>query len=409
MVNRNFTVLRGGFGDSLENKQKHFISAYVTDTRLMGVLAVYAAWSISDTDGTPDPAGDLHQFFYIDCEEAGLETYKGLRGNFGHEAVSVEQSLVGGLGAEKIKLTERELRGILSFWRAFNDNRGLPLPEGYEDYSFVLTPEVIFSDREYFDVMNHICPDITHDYQLVNYFLMRCFGRDYEAAYLLTEACRDGHSECIFPLNLYDNYVKATFCRNVIDVEKRYGDGSVSYLCESLVEMNGEYDSVVSKVVVKDLSVIGFEHCSRFHVSSTEAAMMLGKSEYITLYDVLLSEEEVEDNIGEFTIGFNAIMSRHEKGRMFMSFKPTNSHVNERIFMLSNDVRGVFYLTDSLQLVVSAYSARDICELEKMLTESPLGPYLMENDKYEFREPVLLEFVRSGMEYFDDFVDLITE
>ena len=136
---------------------------------------------------------------------------------------------------------------------------------------------------------------------------------------------------------------------------------------------------------------------------------MLAKPEFITSYDVRLSQSEIDDNIGEFTIGFNSIMSRHENGRMFMSFKPTNSHVSERIFMLSNDVRGVFYLTDSGQLIVSSNSLSGISELESMIEASPLAPYLSPTGKYEFIEPVLLEFVRSGIDYFEDFLDIIIE
>lgn len=418
MNRANFTVIKGGAATSLSNKQKHFVTAYVTDTRLMGVLAIYARWHISDNDGNPDPLGDLHQFFYIDCEEAGLETYTGLRGDFGIEAISVEQALVGGLGANKITLSEKSLRGIVCHWLGFNQERKLPLPDKLEDYEFLFTPETLFDEKEYLAVMKDICADITNDYQLVNYFLMRCFGRDYEAARFLTSSVHyiprnisdaKGHPlQDDFPLDLYDAYVKASFCRNVIDVEKKYKDGSVSYLCESLVEMNGSYDSVISKVVVKDLQVIGFEYCSGFTVSSSEAAMMLSKPEFLTLYDVHLSESEIEDNIGEFTIGFNCIMSRHENGRMFMSFKTTNDHVSERVFMLSNDVRGVFFLTDSGQLIVSASTLEGINSLDAMVAQSPLTPYLFTVGKYEFREPVLLEFISSGMEFFDEFLELIT-
>lgn len=419
MNSPRFRVIQGGASRSLSESKMHFASAYITDTRLMGVLAIYARWHVYSPDGVPDSRGDLHQFFYIDCEEAGLETYTGIRGDFGPEALSVEQALVGGLGANKINLSEKTLRGIMCHWKDFNEKNHLSLPEGYDDFAFLFSPEVHFNDLEYRTVMSEICSPIDNDYQLVNYFLMRCFGRDYEAARFLTASVRPV-TDCIsehkghplrddFPLDIYDYYVRASFCRNVVDVEKKYADGSVSYLCESLIEMNGSYDSVISKVVVRDLSVIGFEHCSGFHVSSTEAAIMLAKPEFITSYDVLLSQSEIDDNIGEFTIGFNSIMSRHENGRMFMSFKPTNSHVSERIFMLSNDVRGVFYLTDSGQLIVSSNSLSGISELESMIEASPLAPYLSPTGKYEFIEPVLLEFVRSGIDYFEDFLDIIIE
>ena len=108
----------------VKNRQKLLVSAYVTNTRLMGVLALYAHWRISDTDESLD----FHQFFYIDCEESGLETYTGILGSDRSEIDATEQALVGGLGAEKIEITYPQLSGILTFYRMFNEARSLPLP-----------------------------------------------------------------------------------------------------------------------------------------------------------------------------------------------------------------------------------------------------------------------------------------
>ena len=62
-------MIEGGIPYLIKSKQKLLVSAYVTNTRLMGVLALYAHWRISGTDEMLD----FHQFFYIDCEESGLE------------------------------------------------------------------------------------------------------------------------------------------------------------------------------------------------------------------------------------------------------------------------------------------------------------------------------------------------
>lgn len=68
----------------------------------------------------------------------------------------------------------------------------------------------------------------------------------------------------------------------------------------------------------------------------------------------------MENNIGELTINFNTIMSEQENGRLFMAFKKNNDHVNSRVFRLSNDVKGIYYLTDFGQLIVALlYAPRD--------------------------------------------------
>lgn len=391
------TVIEGGLAASIDKKQKFFVSAYVTDTRLMGVLAVHAYWKIPCSDGF----SDYHQYFYIDCEEAGLETFKSLLDSNPSEIEMVEQALIGGLGASKIEITERQLMGLLTDYRHFNEEHGLPLPEKYEEYKFLLEPETILEPEESQLLMKLICGELRSDYQVINYFLMRCFGRDYTGAAYLA----DGD----FPLNLYDNYKQATFCKNVIDKDTSYQDGAISYLCESLIEMNNNYETVISKVIVKNLKVVDFEHCSGFAVSSAEAAMMLAKPEFVTVYEVLLSDHDMDENIGELTVTLNTVMSNHENGRLFMAFKPSNAHVDSRIFRLSNDVKGIYFLTDYGQLIMAAYSLHGIHLLEKKLAACPLAPFLMPTAKYEFKEPVLFEFINSDFEDFEDFLDVIKD
>lgn len=397
MSKPKFTVIKGGLSDSINTKAKHFISAYITDTRLMGVLAIYAQWRIVDTYSEQN----LHQFFYIDCEEMGWETYKSVLGNDMEEIDQIEQALVGGLGAKKIAITQKQLQGILTYYGEFNRHNDLPLPENYPEYRFLLEPETILEHGEKQQLMQKICGEVVSDYQLINYFLMRAFGHDHNgAAYLADENC---------PLDLYGNYRQATFCKNVIDQNHAYSDGAVSYLCESLIEMDGNYETVVSEVIVKNLKVIAFRHCSGFAVSTAEAAMILVKTEFVTVYEVLLSDEDMDRNIGELTVNLNTVMSTHENGRLFMAFKQNNDHVNSRIFRLSNDVKGIYFLTNYGQLIVASYSLRDIRLLENKLKSSPLAPYLVTTAKYEFKDPVLFEFIQSDFDDFNAFLEFIME
>ena len=333
----------------------------------------------------------------------GIGAFKGLIDNAPDisEVNIIEQALVGGLGASKVQITERQLRGLLTYYKRFNEDRGLPLPANYPEYSFILEPETYLSESEASKLMEMLCGEIVSNYQVVNYFLMRCFGRDYTGAAYLAEGD--------FPLDVYDNYIQATFCKNVIDKSKVYADGTTEYLCESLVEMNGMHEIVISKVVVRNLKVIHFEYCSGFAVSSAEAAMMLAKPEFVTVYEVLLSDEDMNDNLGELTLTLDSVMSKHDNGRLFMAYKSNNAHVDNRIFRLNNDVKGIYFLTDYGQLIIAAYSLVSIHQLEKRLAKSPLAPFLMPTAKYEFHEPVLFEFINSDFEDFEDFLEVIKE
>lgn len=65
----NFKVIRGGLLDSANTSRKTFVSAYVTNTRLMGVLGMYIHFKLPDNKAL----FDLHQFFYFDAESMVLK------------------------------------------------------------------------------------------------------------------------------------------------------------------------------------------------------------------------------------------------------------------------------------------------------------------------------------------------
>lgn len=90
-------VLRGGLLDNAATSRKIFVSAYVTNTRLMGVLGMYIHFRLPDNQ----LLGDLHQFFYFDAEEYGFETYKSVLGDNLDRVNEIERSLIGGLGGQK--------------------------------------------------------------------------------------------------------------------------------------------------------------------------------------------------------------------------------------------------------------------------------------------------------------------
>ena len=222
---------------------------------------------------------------------------------------------------------------------------------------------------------------------------MRCVGNDEAGAAYLAE---DG-----VPLDMFSNYSKATFCKNTIDPSGRPHE----YISESLIEMDGKYETIITKIRVRDLRVSRFEFCNQNTVTATEAALMLRKTEFATVYEVLMEDEDMEDNLGEFVLTMNTVMTTHPNGRLFMAFKPTNDHVGERVFMLSNDVKGVYFLTNYGQLIVVAYSQEDILELERGLATGPLKSYLMMTGQYELLDPVLFEFINSDYVDFHSFIE----
>jgi len=385
----NLKVLRGGLLDSAATSRKIFISAYVTNTRLMGVLGMYIHFSLPDNQAL----SDLHQFFYFDAEEFGFETYQSVLGNDTARISEIEHSLIGGLGGEKVPLTLREAQYLLQEYVRLNRRMNIPLPEGIQEYGFLLDHDIMLSQPDLYILMCKQCVSTTDVCEVINYFLMRVTGKDFRAASFLTNRS--------FDMDLFPEFKAGTFCKNSIEPA---GQPDV-YLCESLCEFGNSYHIAVTAVTVSGLSISEARRISCFKISPAEAAMMLARSEFISVYEML---EPPEDFTAASTaLSASAMATPHENGILYMMFHANNKHVAKWEYRLNEDVLGMYYVSSSGQLLAAAYSLEEIKKLENDLAKAPVGRTLIPTGKYEFQEPVLYEFIQSGFAEFEDFVDAI--
>ena len=391
MAERKFTVIKGGAAAALTNNRRRFLSGFITDTRLMGVVGLYIHWELSNTEF----ASDFHQFFYFDAEEYGFETYKSLLGSDTEALTMTEQALIGGLGGNKVNVNEREATYLIQKYVTMNESLSIPLPDGKNEFSFLLEEPVSLSDSENEILIDKLCTPIVSEYQLINYFLMRVFGRDFEAgAYLAMDA---------LPLEILPEEVGATLCKN--SIEEFFDENGCSYLCESLIEYDGKYKLVISEIYLEEGKVSGTKKRSSFFVTSAEAAMMLNHPEFITVYEILT---ELDDFLRRFTsLSANSMQTVHENGRLYLEFNKNNDHVNRKVFRLNEDIHGLYYATDFGQLIIAAYSLTEIHEIEKTLSKSEVSSCIIPTAKYEFKEPILYEFIQSDFDDFSDFLDFL--
>lgn len=389
MKKNNLTVLRGGLLDSAATSRKTFVSAYITNTRLMGVVGMYMHFRLPDNQ----TLGELHQFFYFDSEEFGFENYQSVLGRNPMRLSEIENSLIGGLGGEKVQVTLREACYLLQEYVRFNKKHQIPLPEGLTEYGFLLEQEVFLSEPEHYILINKQCTSVENSYEAINYFLMRVIGKDFEAAGYL--ACKD------LNMNLFPEHPAGAFCKNTIEHE----DDADTYLCESLLEFSGNYYISVTEVALTGLMVSRFERISLFRVSPAEAAMTLARSEFISVYEMLIDPSTFSPASTEKSAA--AMVTFHDNGVLYMIFHPNNKHVAKREYRLNEDVLGMYFITTSGQLLAAAYSLEEIKLLEKDLSESSMGHSLIPIGRYEFQEAVLYEFIQSGFGSFEDFVNAI--
>lgn len=389
MKKSDLKVLRGGLLDNAATSRKIFVSAYVTNTRLMGVLGMYIHFRLPDNQ----LLGDLHQFFYFDAEEYGFETYKSVLGDNLDRVNEIERSLIGGLGGQKTPLTLREAQYLLQEYVRLNKTMKIPLPEGIEEYGFLLEQDMFLPDPDLYILMCKQCISVENPYEAINYFLMRVTGKDFSAASFLTTQN--------FEVDLFPEFKAGTFCKNSTEPT----DCPDTYLSEALIEFGDNYYIAIISITMTGLTVSGAERISCFRISPVEAAMMLARSEFISVYEML---EPPSTFTSESTPKCaSAMVTTHDNGTLYMMFHPNNKHAAKQEYRLNEDIFGMYYVSSSGQLLAAAYSLEEIKQLEQDLAKAPVGRNLIPSGKFEFQEPVLYEFMQSGFIDFADFVDAI--
>jgi len=396
MTKPNLRLIAGGLVEK-EKAEKQFVSATITDTRLMGATAMYVQWHLLSC---PD-AESLHQFFYFDDEEFGFETYRSVWGEDEEEVLVMEQALMGGLGGKKKELTQKQALFLVCKYAAWNITHGVPLPEGESEYQFILNDPPVLTSSERDSLYKKICTTLKSDYHVINYYLMRCFGRDEEGAGFLVKT--DPYAMVkndAAGLTWVPNKLPATFCRNTIEEAD-----DLSYLCESLLETDKKYTIVVTRIRVEDLKITDCQLISTMDISPAEAAMMLSRPEYVSVYEIIVDPEEFDEK--SWDLSLSTMVTIHDNGKLFLSFNTNNNHVNKQVFRLSDDVFGLYFVTDFGQLILSASTLKNIQSMESKILKSPLGHILVPGSKFEFKEPVLYEFIQSDFDDFDEFVEYL--
>lgn len=390
-IKNKLTVIKGGKSDTVTYYPKDlvFLNAYVTDTRLMGVLGLSIAWEIINEKGNIP----FHQFFYYDAEEYGLDTYESLQGDSPEILDLIEENLIGGLGGVKIPVTQAEALNLLNDFVEGSRKLDAPLASPTEHYLELIKDLAPLSPEEKVALIKKTYTPIRSDFHLINYYLMRTLAKDPEGAkYLL----KDGKD----PL---ENQFKkpGTLCKNTIE-EHIDSKGQISYLCEALVDRDGDYEMVLLEIFVADGLVVDAKVNSSFKITPPEAVMLLNKSEFVSVYEILAEPVDFDNVFLPLMAG--ALKTQHANGRLYMEFNKNNEHVNQRVFRLNEDVHGLFYVSDYGQLLLSAFSVEKINSLEKFLQKGPLSLMLMPTAKYEFKEPIVYEFIQSDFEDFEDFI-----
>lgn len=385
-----FTVLEGGLSSSPAGTGDYtFRSAWITDTRLMGVTCMYVHWRMNKKE----KYGDLHQYFYFDAEEFGFDRFEYIEGSDKDALEDMEASFIGGLGGSRENITLPEAIFLLRRYIGFNRRKGIPLPDGKDRYMFMASTEVILSDDAQRRLFSRCCTKIRSVSELANYFNMRYFAADMEgAAFLCTD---DSVVPQVFPLS------PCTLYKN----DLTFSDKDRLCRCESLVGNEDTYHLVVTELALSRKGVSGCRRISDMEISDAEAYMNLSHPEFVTVYNYSGTPEQFTRHSTRLTR--NAMIVKEHGGTTYMIFNPDNTHVDSEHYRLYDDMTGVYHVSDNMQLLAAASTMENIRKLEIDLTLSSAYAYLDTDSSYEFNEPVLMHYLESDFTSFSEFIEAI--
>lgn len=384
-----FTLLEGGLSVKKEDTLK-FKSAWVTDTRLMGVISIGIHWE-SVFPNIPD----YYQFFYFEAEELGFDRYESYIGEENEHLTNLEASIIGGLGACKVPVTEEECIFLLSKFREFNKIHNIPLPEDNFEYMYLMNQKAELSQEQINLLYEKMCTSIPSKIGVANYFLMRYTGRDLIGLkYLYTKDINSSFFAWSSPGTFHHNKVRLSADEN-------------SARCESVIEEGGRFHILVSHLTFTDMKVNEFEVLSDMIISHQEAFMALTHSEFITVFQY---SGEIEDfNRNSTALTKNAMITAEHNGSTFMIFNPTNDHVNDENYYLYNDLLGIFHMDKSGEFLLASPSEDNIEDLEADLLFSHHSHSFKYIGSYEFNEPILLQYFESDFPSFMEFIAKVQE
>lgn len=382
-------TLDGGAIESYKTGSKVFRSAYVTDTRLMGVLSIGITWDLPDNKFKKQ----FHQFFYIDVEDYGLERYDSILCEENDLYYDIQRTYVGGLGARLVEISLREAMWLLQKYSNRALKNGYNIPNPVDEYIDLLRPSVIFTDPEMYILDSKQCTPVSTPYEAINYFVMRMFAKDIEAAAVLSTNPDISDAFPRIPRSvLYNNKIAPL-------------DDADAFSCESLIEAKDVYYLTVCHIQMDHLRVKKIKRISAFPISTVEAAVMLRRTEHISVMTV---DEEFKNFNQNSTFMLNWSTERKEgKGTLYILYKPDNSHVNSENYSMLNDFYGAYYYNGKDELVLMAPSDEYLGLLEHDIFNSKFGKHAQLIHKEIYANPLLYDYILSNESHFMEYAENI--
>ena len=358
-----------------------FKFAKITNSRLMGSMGLMVVWE--------ENKKSLYQYFLLDAEGLGIADYVGLKSPTIELAYREEERLMGGLGADRIKISKEEALFLINYYGNKNFEYEKELPGETDEYIDIIKEHK--SELSIYDLYTKLCKGIDDEIEFINYMTMRLIAWDRESLLYFS------NSEDIS--NMHITNINGALLKN--KVNKR---GENKYISEAIYEDNdGYYTTKIAFNITKEddkFKINSILIGEKNHIYDFEVFDEISKPEFLSIYSLNFKDEFTELFYKQNPF---LLKSDMEYATFFTRFNFNNDHVKDNIYVINNDIKAIYYAINN-EFFVGTYNENDRKYINKLL-QCNYKDYLNHKEDLYFEENVLYDFVESESEDFYDFLD----
>ena len=416
----------------LSDRYNHFAeyefeSCQATDTRLMGVVAMKITWR-----GRDKARARYFQVIHLDYSEYGIDEYLEFECIPGTETYKDNkedmnyywQHFTGVMGGNVVSIPAETMMKLIEMAlplasegidREYDDDENKEF-RAYARLRLGLMQNALncrgitSADCSSRDAIETTSPLRLSAYETINYFIMRLVDSDFAAASYLSSMKTDDLRDCELTGPGIQTLVRCDIERSDRKKDAPADRFSFPFRCRLttlardayyhytlVIWLNGNHRA--KNPLVTDIKV-----GSVIRLSDYEAAMQVGRSEFLTVFDC--KDEMIRGfdpkYIGPFA---NSTQMAVPNGWLYTAYKGDNSHVDSSSYKLNDDVYGFALLSIAGELILMSNELRYISMLDDATIFSLYSPFISTKGRYRMDTPIFQTLCGAAGVMFDDMVE----
>lgn len=415
-----------------------FKKAFCTNTRLMGTMMLAIEWSKLG-------CGVISHIFMLDSEGLGISDLFILEDMNEHKVRNFYIQKSGCLGGSNITLNEFEAVSLVNHFYEKNIINEKKVPDTFSDILIELyrEKEYLYKEKNFLAKENDnlykskkekyvlsvlfgkLCKNIDTENEFINYMVMRFIARDREALmyYSNSEDVSNHHITKINGTLLFNEIEKKSedrfICNCVFEDIDGYYEAKIVVNIEKSIYKNNNDEHIDYKDINKDdISQIDYyemedKHKVKFRLRSIlvidtnpiydfEVFDIISKQEVVDIYLILTSKYELENKVMSIFPSIQKL--EYENGILYTQYYFDNSHVDNEIYVINNDIMFLIYI-DKSKFYFATYDYESRNFIKNIIKSDFINDLKLENI-FEFEQNALFDFIESGNDDFNDFLDI---